>query len=78
MIRNRHFVTADVRAKKFYQREGGQNKDSSFGTGSDFGNLTVLGGEDENYPFSSENEDYFEEFDTMDDDYDDYDIMIES
>jgi len=76
MIRNRHFVTADVRAKKFYQREGGQN-DNSFGTGSDYGNLTILGGEDENYPFASDDEDYFAEFDTMDDD-DDYDIMIES
>ena len=76
MIRNRHFVTANVRAKKFYQREGGQN-DNSFGTGSDYGNLTILGGEDENYPFASDDEDYFAEFDTMDDD-DDYDIMIES
>ena len=74
MIRQLHFVTEDVRAKQFYQREG-QNKNTSFGTSSDFGNLTVLGSGDENYPFSSENEDYFAEFDTMDDNYD---IMIES
>ena len=74
MIRQLHFVTEDVRAKQFHQREG-QNKDKSFGTSSDFGNLTVLGSEDKNYPFSSENQDYFAEFNTMDDNYD---IMIES
>ena len=78
MIRNRLFATKNIRAKKFYQREGGQDNENSFGTGSDFGNLTVLGGEDENYPFSSDDEDAFAVFDTMDDDYDDYDIMIET
>ena len=42
MIRNRHFVTKDVRAKKFYQRKGSLVEDNSFGME---GNLTVLGKE---------------------------------
>ena len=40
MIRNRHFVTKDVRAKKFYQRKGSLVENDSFGME---GNLTVLG-----------------------------------
>ena len=42
MIRNRHFVTKDVRAKKFYQRKGSLVENDSFGME---GNLTVLGKE---------------------------------
>ena len=42
MIRNRHFVTKDVRAKKFYQRQGSLVENDSFGME---GNLTVIGKE---------------------------------
>ena len=42
MIRNRHFVTKDVRAKKFYQRKGSLVENDSFGME---GNLTVIGKE---------------------------------
>jgi len=68
MIRNRHFVTKDVRAKKFYQRKGSLVENDSFGME---GNLTVLGAGDEDSPFSDTSEDYvdpFADFETMDDD----------
>ena len=67
MIRNRYFVTKDVRAKKFYKREGGLVKDDTFGMGDNLGNLTVIPTDDD-YPFSEENDDDFDLFKPMEDD----------
>ena len=60
MIRNRYFVTKDVRAKKFYQRKGGLVKDDTFGMDVDLGNLTVIPTDDD-YPFSEISDDEFDD-----------------
>ena len=66
-----HFLTKNVKTKKFYQRQGGSIKDNSFGLDSKTSDLTVISppSEDEDYPFSNTNEDPFGDFDTMDDDW---------
>jgi len=62
----RHFITKNIKAKKFYQRQGALIKDNSFGLDSD---MTVIAPEDEgNYPFSNTDDDFFGDFDSVDND----------
>ena len=65
----RHLLTKGIKAKKFYQREGGIIKDNSFGLDSNSDNLTIVNPPqtDDYYPFSETNEDFFSDFDTVDD-----------
>ena len=61
----RHFITKNIKAKKFYQRQGALIKDNSFGLDSD---MTIIAPEDEgNYPFSNTDDDFFGDFDSVDD-----------
>ena len=62
----RHFITKNIKAKKFYQRQGALIKDNSFGLDSD---MTIIAPEDEgNYPFSNTDDDFFGDFDSVDND----------
>ena len=67
----RHLLTKGIKAKKFYQREGGITKaDNKFGLDSNSDHQLTLvkpPQNDDYYPFSETDDDFFSDFDTVDD-----------